>query len=419
MSENWTEKHRPESLSEVAGNNKDVWELREWIEEWSQGDKPQLLVGKPGMGKTTVAMLLSDLSGYPLIEVNTSSDRKAEDIERISGIMRTNSTDAEYQLVLLDECDSWHHATNKKPLYEELREPKNPIVLTANDEYETPNAITNVAEIRNFSLRKSSRRNRISAVAKREDMDLSDDVLESLAERPDLRSAINDLQNVSEGLAMDDDNRDWSPGEFDAVGSFLSGEKEEWRYAMGVRGDTFDSPEDAIMWLDENCKQQYRGLEAGVAFEAMSLADLSLGRAGESQDYSYWKYASAILEMLPETRLSDPYGARPRFPEWFRMSSERYDDGSPESALYQELKGDREYRFAGSYYRFRQRILPILRDLSKEERCELALNSGLSDDAIEALDLSVDDFEDWRDIESPEEGDGVSVETTPVSEMDW
>lgn len=420
MSENWVEKHRPESLDEIAGNNKALKQLRQWATNWTVGDQPQLLVGSPGTGKTTTAMVLADLMGYPLNEINTSSARKTTDIAQMAQVIGSSPVNGEHQMVLLDECDSWHHASTKQPLYEVLREAPNPVILTANDKYDTPDPITNIANVRNFSLGKRTRRNHLEEIADVEGLDVSDEVLDRLTKRPDLRSGINDLQNIAEGMPVDRDERLWSPSEFDAMESLINGDKRDWREAMGVRGDAFDSPGDALMWADENLKIKYRGLEGGVASECMSLADVQLGRAASSQEYRYWKYTSALLEILPDTRLTEPYGyTRVSFPSWFKERQAKHDDGSGTSELYRELKGGQEFHMAGSYYEFRKETLPILQSLPEEERYELALEYGLSDDAIEALGLTVSQYQDWLEVEAPEEGDGWAPETTAVSAADW
>lgn len=419
--ESWTEKHRPTTLDEIQGNNKAVRQLREWAENWSEGDNPRLLFGDPGTGKTTTAMILADRMGYPINEINTSTARTSDDIERISAEARSSPTDAEYQLVLLDECDSWHHAANKKPLYETLRESKNPMILTANSKYDTPQAIKKACKQHKFSLRKSSRRSYLRDVAEKEGLDIEKDTMNRLSQRPDLRSAINDLQNISDGSPVNFDERVWSTHPYVAIGQFKNLDMDAWRRSMGTKASAFDTPEDAIMWVEQAVKEEFRGFGLGVGMNGLQLADLQLGRARSSQDYRYWKYASAILTEMPCTRLTTPWeaGERANTPEWFSQSSVKFTDGSPEATLYRELKGDRDFTMAGSYFQFRQQTLPILRGMSEEDRYEMALDHGLSETAVEGLEMDPSEYDNWVDIEEPEEGDGWTPDTQAVSQADW
>lgn len=421
MSESWVEKHRPEKPEDIAGNNKAVRELVEWAKNYSEGDSAQLLVGEPGTGKTSTAMVLSNVTGYPLNIVNASLARTTSDISEVSDTIGSTPINHDYQIVLLDEVDNAAGRANKEPLYDEIRNTSNLIIATANDKYDTPNAIEYNCDVHKFSLRQSSRRNKLEDIAEKEDLEVSNDVLGQLSERPDLRSAINDLQGIADGSPVTYDNRTWSESNFNAAQALREGEDSKWKQALSPRSDAFSDPGDALQWADENCIKDYYLLEAGVAYNSMSLADISLGRAGASQDYRYWRYASAMLECLPETRLTTPYDGhlRSAFPSWFKMSTAKHDDGSGASELYQALKHEEEYRFAGSFFEFKQRILPLLQDIPTEERRDLALRHRLSDDAVEALSLDVSEYEDWRDVEAPEEGDGWEPDVESASLADW
>lgn len=422
MTDSWAEKYRPEKFSEIQGNNKALKHIEEWAEDWTEGDKPQLLSGDPGTGKTTTAMVVSDVMGYPLQEVNTSSERKSAAIEQVAEAMRASPVASEHQVVLLDEVDSFSTQSNLSSLYEQLRNPQNPVILTANEKYEVPNPVKNASKLHSFKLSKASRKAKLKEIIKSEGLDLSDGEFARLVERPDLRTAINDLQSWSNGSGrLGWDQRSWSESEFDAVGQFLKGEKDDWRRSMGVQHSAFDDPGSALLWIDENCSQEFRGLEAGVAYDCLSRADVYLGRAQDSSDYRYWKFASALIETAIEARLSEPYDGyvNVNFPNWFRSKKKKYDRDSGEAKLYRTLKGERGYEMSGSYFEFRKRILPILKDSSVSDRRDLVLEYGLSDDAIEALGLNVEEYYDWRDIEPPEEGDGWTPESSSASEVSW
>ena len=48
----WSEKYRPQNISDMIGNEESRSLIIEWFTKWKKGTKPLLLVGPPGIGKT-------------------------------------------------------------------------------------------------------------------------------------------------------------------------------------------------------------------------------------------------------------------------------------------------------------------------------------------------------------------------------
>lgn len=425
--ESWVEKHRPETFGEIQGNNKDVKALKDWVDGFTPGDQAQLLVGPPGVGKTTVAYVLSKHFDYPLHQINASSARGSEGIEDIADSIGSSPIDSEYQIVLVDEVDSQHHSTNKRPLYDALDEPKNPVILTANEEYDVPQTIRNKANKRDFKLGKRSRKAKLKKIAKEEGLDLPKADLKDLAERPGLRSAIHDLQLWAEqDIPPGSDDREWELSEFDVVDKVLHGKMESGHM----------TPPDLVMWLDENLSREFRGVEAAVAYDTLARADKWLRRA-QKEDYRYWKYAGELAEQTATQRISEPYDGylKKDFPEWFRHSKPKTKGKTPEASLFRALKGIEVIRdsngnrrisnskagfgMTGSFLHFRNQILPILKKLPVEERLELAKTHRLDKKALKALDLTTKQFEDWANQEVPDERHQTEDELMQEDALSW
>ena len=83
----WTEKYRPKLLNDIIGNTKAISELKLWAESWTKEipkNKAIILVGKPGIGKTSAAIALAHNYQWSFIELNTSDTRNAIKIKNIA-----------------------------------------------------------------------------------------------------------------------------------------------------------------------------------------------------------------------------------------------------------------------------------------------------------------------------------------------
>lgn len=308
----WTEKYRPQTLSQVIGHNKAVEELRQWALSWNMGvpkDRAVVIHGRAGIGKTTVAHALGHDMGWEVIELNASDQRTADIIEKVVGSASQMSSlegAGKKRLVIMDEADNIHGTADRggeKAIVELIKKTNQPIILIANELYDMSAGLRGVCRPIQFnSVLSRSMIPALKKIAEAEGITCGLGVLEKLAENAggDLRSAINDLQAAAQG------KKKLEPGEI------ATGERDTKENIFKILVKIFkgtdiiethkatynldENPEDLIQWVDENLPLEYTApgdLERGYHY--LSRASLFLGRVRRRQNYNMWRYAGVLM----------------------------------------------------------------------------------------------------------------------------
>lgn len=109
----WSDKYRPKTLEQFAGNGEVVEEVKRWAMDWerNKAGKPILLSGSPGVGKSTLVYALAGSMGWPVVEMNASDLRDEDSVRRIVGeASSSNTLFGGRRLVLIDEVDGLQRA---------------------------------------------------------------------------------------------------------------------------------------------------------------------------------------------------------------------------------------------------------------------------------------------------------------------
>ena len=362
----WAETHRPKSLSEIIGNSTAVSQLRAWADSWAKG-KPKkkglILIGDPGIGKTSAAHALANDYSWDVVELNASDSRNAASVDKIVGHgsrADSFSADGSYRstaegrlkLIIFDEADNLFGREDyggAKAIVSSLRQSAQPIILIVNDYYELTRRASGVKQLaltvrftRPTEEQVASALNRIIA---REKLDISTDTIQRIAahSKGDIRAAVNDLQSLSllDVGAMDEVSKDlgWRdvpPEIYETLETiFSSNSIVDARMSLISLDET---PDRFIGWLDDNLPRVINNpLDRAMAIDMVSRADIFLGRVSRRKYYGLWSYASDMMGMGVCQVAGDKYPIYSdslRFPEFIlRLSRTKAKRSAIESLL--------------------------------------------------------------------------------------
>lgn len=142
-------------LSDFIGNENSRKKVVEWISKWSDGSKPLLLVGPPGVGKTSFVHALCREFDIDLIELNASDTRNKNMLAQILNPMFSNaSLTGKDFLLFLDELDGISNREDSGGLdflIDLFSEPSIRVIMAANKSTESIKKISKVSKTINFS----------------------------------------------------------------------------------------------------------------------------------------------------------------------------------------------------------------------------------------------------------------------------
>lgn len=205
VEEVWVEKYRPKKIEEIVGQEEVTKRLSTYVEA---GNMPNMLfAGPPGIGKTTAALALAmELFGEGweanFLELNASDERGIDVVRgKIKEFARTKALRGGFKIIFLDEADALtKDAQNAMRRSMERYSSVCRFILSCNYSSKIIEPIQSRCALFRFrQLREDAIRDRLSYIAGKEGLTITDDAMELLllSSEGDLRRAINMLQSSS------------------------------------------------------------------------------------------------------------------------------------------------------------------------------------------------------------------------------
>jgi replication factor C subunit 1 len=247
----WTEKFKPQKVSELIGNAAPIARLQGWLRGFgSKSDKDGkakravLLSGPPGIGKSSAAALVCRELGFEPIEFNASDTRSKKSLHEVVSELVNNTSIGQYYsaaksststtrrpCLVMDEVDGLSSSDRggSGELILMIRKTKIPIICICNDR-QSPK----VRSLANYCLDLRFQRptavdvtDRLKFIARSMGSTLTDEAAQKLiiSSQADIRQMITTLQTwCKRGSSMDATvaKKDIEVGPFDAVQRLFS-----------------------------------------------------------------------------------------------------------------------------------------------------------------------------------------------------
>ena len=297
----WSEKHRPKTISDMVGNEKSRAAIMEWFAKWKKGTKPLLLVGPPGIGKTTMAFLVAKQFGYDMIGLNASDVRSKSRINEILTPVLGNVSVLGTPMIFVDEVDGISGRNDyggAAALVDILKEPTVPIVLAANDD--TLDKMKNIKKVvKTISFKRIPPRLLrvyLENILKKESAKLSPGSLIKVIDksRGDIRSMINLTQSLVTGFNPQTETSFEKINIEDGINAFFKAKSLEEARSV-LYSIQIDPRQKIDAFYSSIVTSNLDNLTLAKYLNIISNADVLYGQIMKTQNWRLLRYLNDIL----------------------------------------------------------------------------------------------------------------------------
>ena len=305
----WIHHHRPRTFKDVPQPD-GAAALEKFVRDFSkQKKKAMLLYGPSGSCKSCAVHALATDLGWEAVEINASDVRNAEQItERIGNALKQRSLLFPGKLILVDEIDGVSGTNDRggvPALVDLISKASFPIILTAQDPWDKKfSTLRSKCTLVEFpALSADAIMGVLQDICTKESIAAEPAALKALARRSggDLRSALNDLQLLSNGTTAIALSHLEVLGERNRLEQIEQALMKVFKnsdpaLALGAFDQTDTDVDECFLWLDHNLAKEYANPEDRVrAYDILSKADVFRGRIRRQQ---HWRFLSHIFELL-------------------------------------------------------------------------------------------------------------------------
>jgi len=297
-------KYKAESLEEIKGQDKAVFELKNFVMKFKKG-KAGLLYGPSGTGKTSIVHILAKEMNYEIVETNASNYRNKEQIEKIvGGSVQQQSLFKDGKIILVDDIDGMNlkDRGGLQALIKIISKSKWPIIMTCSDPFSSKlKTLRSKSKLIEFKkLNYLSIYKILKDICDKEEIKFKEDKLKHLARKSngDVRAALNDLQNLVKGKEIEEiefGDREHKENIFNALRLIFKSKDSETLLSIFSKTDL--DLDECMLWLDENISKEYDKEDLLNAYEMLSKADVFKGRIRRQQYYRLMVYINALASV--------------------------------------------------------------------------------------------------------------------------
>ena len=309
----WSEKYRPQNIFDMVGNEDARKQFVEWFGKWKKGTKPLLLIGPPGIGKTTLCFIAGKQFGYDMISLNASDVRNKKNIQEILTPVLGNQTVLGEPMIFIDEVDGIHGRSDfggVEALINILKEPTVPIVLAGN--YDSSDKMKKIKKVvKTLQINPLSPRFLklyLNMILEKENAKINPGRLIKLItdSKGDIRSMINSAQALVTGFELNTEKSFESLNVEDGLNAFFKSQSlDEARVILfSLR---IDPREKINAFYSSIITSNLSSEKMSKALGVISEADLLYGKIMKTQNWRLLRYLDSILLSLYEKDSSAQY----------------------------------------------------------------------------------------------------------------
>ena len=193
----WCEKYRPSTLDDIVLDKSTRSYFTKVKEE--ENIPNVLFVGRPGIGKTTLAkIIVNDLLKCQYLYINASDENGIDTIRtKVLNFAQTKSLFGNIKIIILDECDGLSIDAQKalRNSIEEYHDLTR-FVLTANYKHKIIPALQSRCQVFDINYDKNEYISKLISIVKSENVKINKEQFTKIANTcyPDFRKGINALQ---------------------------------------------------------------------------------------------------------------------------------------------------------------------------------------------------------------------------------